>query len=122
MIGRAALGNPWIFRQTLHYLQTGTHLPEPTPVERVDMALQHARMLGVQECGPDADPDSRLPGSARGQLVHYLKGMPGAAHARERLVRITTLGEALAAIEQLREACEKAAARAPRELAGMAAD
>jgi tRNA-dihydrouridine synthase B len=122
MIGRAALGNPWIFRQTLHYLQTGTHLPEPTLVERVEMALQHARMLGTQECGPDADPDTRLPGSARGQLVHYLKGMPGAAQAREHLVRLTTLGEALAAIEQLREACEKAAARAPRELAGLAAD
>jgi nifR3 family TIM-barrel protein len=122
MIGRAALGNPWIFRQTLHYLQTGTHLPEPTLVERVEMAEQHARMLGAQECGPAAAPDARLPGSARGQLVHYLKGMPGAAHAREQLVRITTLGEALAAMAQLRQACEKAAARAPRELAELAAD
>jgi hypothetical protein len=55
-------------------------------------------------------------------LVHYLKGMPGAAHAREQLVRLTTLGEALAVTEQLRHACEKAATRPPREIAALAAD
>lgn len=116
MIGRAALGNPWIFRQVLHYLLVGTYLPEPALLERVEMASEHARMLGVQECGPEAGPDARLPGSARGQLVHYLKGMPGAAAAREALVRINTLGEALAVIERLREACEKAASRSPAPL------
>jgi tRNA-dihydrouridine synthase B len=114
MIGRQALGNPWIFRQVLHYLQTGTHLPEPTPLERVEMAMEHAKMLGVQECGPHAGPESHLPGSARGQLVHYLKGMPGAAQAREALVRIHTLGEALAAMERLREACAEGRTRLPR--------
>jgi tRNA-dihydrouridine synthase B len=120
MIGRAALGNPWIFRQVLHYLQTGTQLPEPSSVERVEMALQHARMLGVQECGPDAGPHSPLPGSARGQLVHYLKGMPGAAHAREGLVRINTLGEVLTVLERLRESCESGH-RMPREAWTLAA-
>jgi tRNA-dihydrouridine synthase B len=115
MIGRAALGNPWIFRQVLHYLQTGTLLPEPTLLERVEMAMEHARMLGVQECGPEAGPDAHLPGSARGQLVHYLKGMPGAAHAREALVRINTLGDALAVMERLREAVATGMRRPPRE-------
>jgi tRNA-dihydrouridine synthase len=116
MIGRAALGNPWIFRQVTQYLNSGRHLPEPAPLERVAMALEHARMLGVQECGPEADRDSRLPGSARSQLVHYLKGMPGAAAAREALVRINTLGEVFDALERLREACEWAAdRRATRE-------
>jgi tRNA-dihydrouridine synthase B len=122
MIGRQALGNPWIFRQVAHHLQTGTHLPEPAPVERVEMALEHARMLGAQECGPDAGPDSRMPGSARGQLVHYLKGMPGAAQAREALVRINTLGEVITVLERLRESCERGLTRLPRETFAMAAD
>jgi tRNA-dihydrouridine synthase len=122
MIGRAALGNPWIFRQTLHYLRTGERLREPTPLERVEMALEHARMLGIQECGPDAGADARLPSSARGQLIHYLKGMPGAAAAREALVRVNTLGDVLSAIQLLRRACEDAAARSRPEPLELAAD
>jgi tRNA-dihydrouridine synthase B len=122
MIGRAALGNPWIFRQVLHYLTTGAHLAEPTLLERVEMAEQHAWMLGRQECGADAGAESPLPGSARSQLVHYLKGMPGAASARERLVRITTLGEALSVLERLRQNCEAAAARGTQEVFELAAD
>jgi tRNA-dihydrouridine synthase B len=122
MIGRAALGNPWIFRQVLHYLLTGRHLAEPPPLERVAMALEHARMLGVQECGPGAGAEARLPGSARSQLIHYLKGMPGAAAAREALVRVNTLGDVFAALERLREACERADRRLSREALELAAD
>jgi len=79
-------------------------------------------MLGRQECGPEAGPEVRLPGSARSQLVHYLKGMPGAASAREQLVRLNTLGEALSVLERLRQSCESAAARGARELVELAAD
>ncbi|MBM7684923.1 tRNA dihydrouridine synthase DusB [Defluviitalea raffinosedens] len=45
MIGRGAQGNPWIFKRVLHYLQTGEILEEPSPQEKIDMALRHARML-----------------------------------------------------------------------------
>ncbi len=44
MIGRAAIGNPWIFRQARHYLRTGEHLPEPDAEERVKVCLRHLRM------------------------------------------------------------------------------
>jgi nifR3 family TIM-barrel protein len=103
MIGRAALGDPWIFRRTLTYLEAGTLEPEPDPEERLEMALVHARMLAEQECGPAPGPDARLPGSARSQIIHYLKGIPGAAATRERLVRVSTLGEIEAALERMRE-------------------
>lgn len=33
MIGRAALGNPWMIHRTQHYLETGELIPEPTPAE-----------------------------------------------------------------------------------------
>jgi len=103
MIGRAALGDPWVFRRTLTYLETGVLEPEPEPEERLEMARQHARML-AQECGPEAGPDAPLPGSARGQIVPYLKGIPGAAVARERLVRINSLREIEAILDDMREA------------------
>lgn len=43
MIGRGAQGNPWIFRQILHYLETGEELPRPDMCEVTDMILRHAR-------------------------------------------------------------------------------
>ena len=45
MIGRAAQGNPWIFRQILHYFETGEHLPKPPASEVAQMILRHARMM-----------------------------------------------------------------------------
>ena len=45
MIGRAAQGNPWIFQRVIHYLETGELLPEPTPQQKIEKALRHARML-----------------------------------------------------------------------------
>jgi tRNA-dihydrouridine synthase B len=41
MIGRAAVGRPWIFRDIRHYLDTGDILPEPTVKEKADLALLH---------------------------------------------------------------------------------
>ena len=44
MIGRAAEGNPWIFRQILHYFDTGEHLARPDFSEVTEMLLRHAKM------------------------------------------------------------------------------
>ncbi len=41
MIGRASIGNPWIFNQIKHFMKTGKHLPEPTITERVEAAKFH---------------------------------------------------------------------------------
>lgn len=45
MIARGAQGNPWIFKQILHYFETGEHLEKPTFEEVVQMILRHARMM-----------------------------------------------------------------------------
>lgn len=44
MIARGAQGNPWIFTQINHFLETGEKLPKPSPKEMVDMVLRHAKM------------------------------------------------------------------------------
>lgn len=87
MIGRGALGNPWIFRRTVHFLRTGELLPPPTPVERVDMALRHLERL-VEFRG-----EYRGVREMRKHAAWYLKGLPGAARVRERCFRATTAGE-----------------------------
>ena len=45
MIGRGAQGNPWIFKQVLHYFDKGEHLPKPGFEEVTEMMLRHARMM-----------------------------------------------------------------------------
>ena len=48
MIGRAAQGNPWLFREIRHYLETGEELPRPSMDEVKEMILRHARLC---HCG-----------------------------------------------------------------------
>ena len=50
MIGRATLGNPWIFTQTLEYLKTGNRIPKPSNKERLDIILKHID-LEIEEKG-----------------------------------------------------------------------
>jgi nifR3 family TIM-barrel protein len=92
MVGRAALGNPWIFREIARALRTGSAGPPPTSRERLETVREHARLLALQHGGSDA-PEARLPGVARGQLSHYLVGMPGSAEARRLISRVETLSD-----------------------------
>ena len=45
MIGRAAKGNPWIFKEIKHYLKTGENLPRPSSEEIKDMMLKHLELM-----------------------------------------------------------------------------
>jgi tRNA-dihydrouridine synthase B len=110
MIGRAALGNPWIFREVREYLLYGKIPPPPTARERLEIAREHARLLAEQTHG-EALPSTPLPRLARGQLLHYLTGVPHAAEARRRMARIDTLGDVEELVESLIEAAEQPRAR-----------
>jgi tRNA-dihydrouridine synthase B len=87
MLGRAALGNPWIFRQIAYELRTGEELPPPTPQERAAAALRHARLAVETSLIGERQTIFEL----RGQLTKYHLNMPGAAAVREQLVRAQTL-------------------------------
>ena len=79
MIGRRAKGNPWIFREMIHYFETGETLPRPSLEEVTDMMLRHGRMLidfkgeyiGVREM--------------RKHVSWYTFGFPGAAKLRDKV-------------------------------------
>lgn len=89
MIGRAAIGNHWIFKQIHHYLLTGEHLPDPTPQERVEAALRHAR-LSVETSHFE---EYRVCLKLRSQIPPYLAGIPGKRWASEELKKVTTLAD-----------------------------
>lgn len=81
MIGRACLGDPWIFRRVVHYLDTGELLPLPSPRERLEMAMRHLRMA------VDFKGEYRAVREMRKPLAWYLKGIPGANRMKQRVQR-----------------------------------
>jgi tRNA-dihydrouridine synthase B len=95
MIGRAALGAPWIFKHIAHELRTGEELPPPTPQERAAAALRHARLAVETTLIGERQTIFEL----RGQLTKYHLSVPGAAAAREQLVRAETLKDVEAILE-----------------------
>ncbi len=87
MVGRAAIGNPWILRDIGHYMKTGDILPPASLEERIETALEHLRSL-AENFGED-----KAVRHLRGQVPIYVKGYRGANEAREKIVRATTIDE-----------------------------
>jgi nifR3 family TIM-barrel protein len=76
MIGRAAEGNPWIFLQTNHFLETGELLPSPSAKEKIQLALEHFEM-SIADKGEHIGMIEM-----RRHLCAYIKGMAGAVAAK----------------------------------------
>jgi tRNA-dihydrouridine synthase B len=93
MIGRAAQGRPWIFREIDHYLKTGTHLPEPSLQTIKGILLGHLDNL--------FDFYGEVTGTmiARKHVSWYSKGQRGAANFREHFNKITNAQAQREAIE-----------------------
>ena len=94
MIGRAAQGRPWIFREMEHYLETGMHLPPPE-VEEIRIVMlghleDHYLFYGM-EAG------ARI---ARKHISWYTKGLAGSAAFRRQMNMLLTAGEQLKAINE----------------------
>jgi nifR3 family TIM-barrel protein len=82
MIGRAAIGYPWIFREIRHYLQTGERLPPPTVEERTEICRRH--LAGALAWNGPVHGLNEM----RGRYKQYLKGLPDLQDWSRRLVRM----------------------------------
>jgi tRNA-dihydrouridine synthase B len=78
-IGRGAMGNPWVFQRTLHFIETGELLPEPSAQERVDTALRHLDLM-IEYRG-----EYLAVREMRKHAAWYLKGLWGAAETRNHI-------------------------------------
>jgi len=93
MLGRATLGNPWLISQIRDLMEGRLAGPLPSAADRLRYALVHYRTM-VDEWGePRAVPQMRK------HLALYLKGIPGAAALRERLMRIPDAADVIALVE-----------------------
>jgi tRNA-dihydrouridine synthase B len=95
MIGRAAIGYPWIFNEIKHFIETGKHLPPPTIEQRVEVCKKHLHksydwkgpVVGILEM--------------RRHYANYLKGLPNIKEYRHKLVRLNTLEEIDAVLDEI---------------------
>lgn len=95
MIGRAAIGSPWIFRQVRAFLDNGSIIPEPALEERIDVVKKHlsksiewkGRVLGVLEM--------------RQHYANYLRGLPNIKPYRTKLVTTNDEEELFAILDDI---------------------
>jgi len=97
MIGRAAVGKPWLFHHVKHYLNSGELLPDPTVSEKVDMArLQFQKSLEFK-----AEPVGIY--EMRRHFSNYFKGLPHFKETRLKLLTSLDVEEIFNLLEQVRE-------------------
>ena len=89
MLGRGAQGNPWLFREILHYLRCGVRLPPPAPEEVCEVMLDH---LGQLHRFYGADQGVKV---ARKHIGWYLAGRPGTELVRRELLRVGNAADQL---------------------------
>lgn len=97
MIGRSAIGYPWVFREIKHYHQTGSLLSPPTIEERIGVCLTHLQksvewkgpVLGILEM--------------RRHYANYLKGLPHIKDYRLQLVQAKTQEEVTSVLLEIKE-------------------
>ncbi len=95
MIGRAAIGYPWIFNEIKHFVKTGEHLPAPSIEQRIEVCRKHLRrsfewkgpVVGILEM--------------RRHYANYLKGLPNIKEYRNKLVVTKELEEIEATLNEI---------------------
>lgn len=87
MLGRGALGRPWLYRQTLDYLHTGQYASEPDLAQRKQIILHHARLICAEKGEYVAMKELRK------HIAWYYKGLPNAARMRDLINTVSTMEE-----------------------------
>ena len=97
MIGRAAIGYPWIFNEIKHYLRTGNHLPPPTIEQRIAAIRDHL-LRSVEWKGPVVGILEM-----RRHYTNYLKGFPYIKEFRNQLVQKSSVAEIEEVLSQVQQ-------------------
>lgn len=97
MIGRAAIGNPWIFNNIKHFFKTGESLPDPSIEERVRITKKHLD-FSITWKG-----DRKGIFEMRRHYTNYFRGIPNFKPFRTRLVESNTQEEVLAILQEVQQ-------------------
>ncbi|MGM0219540.1 tRNA dihydrouridine synthase DusB [Enterococcus sp. AZ126] len=101
MIGRAALGNPWMIQRTKQYLETGELMAEPAPHEKINTAKVHLQRL------VDLKGEKIAAREFRQHAAYYLKGIPRAAKVKAAINQAETQQGMIELLDAFEEKAEK---------------
>ncbi len=93
MIGRGSFGNPWIFKEIKHFLETGEKLPEPSKQEKLQIIRRHIK-LAVEEKGEVAVKELRK------HIAWYTKNLKNSSEFRSSINQIDTEEELIQRLEE----------------------
>ena len=97
VIGRAAIGNPWIFKECKEYLENKVVIPRPTSSEIIEMIQEHYKLLKEDKSEKLALLEIRT------HALAYLKGLPEAKHYKDLICKTKTEEEFLNILKQYKE-------------------
>lgn len=97
MIGRAAIGYPWIFREIKHFFKTGEYLAEPTIAERVDVCKTHLEKSIAWKGNKTGIFEMRR------HYANYFKGIPDFKEYRMKLVSLENIDDIYSVLEEINE-------------------
>lgn len=97
MVGRATLGNPWIIKEIVHYLDTNELLQKPTNTEKIEMIKTHYNLLKKYSNTTHALLEIRT------HALWYLKGIPGTKEVKAKICQAKTEEEFMNIIKELNE-------------------
>lgn len=100
MIGRAALGNPWMLYRTVKFLETGELAPEPSPREKIDVCMLHLdRLIALKG-------ESVAIREMRKHVAWYIKGMRGASRVKDQINQFNSREEIINTLDSFVEEIE----------------
>ena len=94
MIGRGAIGNPWLIKNCVDYLENGTYQEEISVKERIDMMKKHLDMLIEDKNEHTAILEFR------NHLMYYFKYLPNSKETKVKLVQAKTKEEVLSILNE----------------------
>lgn len=97
MIGRGSLGNPWIFKRCLEYIENGNLIEEPTNNEKIAMIKRHYKLLKEDKNEHIALLEIRT------HALYYLKGMPESKKYKEKICKAKSETEFLNILQEYEE-------------------
>ena len=105
MLGRATLGNPWLISQIRDLMEGREPAPLPSPADRLRYAIRVHYKTMVDELG-----ESRAVPQMRKHLALYLKGVPGAAILRDRIMHLDRAADVVNVVEETIASLERSVA------------
>ena len=97
MIGRGALGNPWIFKEISEYLEDGTVIDKPNPIEKINMCLKHIEYLS------EIKIEKLVCLEIRNHIAWYLKGLKNSNEIKNKVYLTNNINDIIFILEEYKK-------------------